>query len=121
MCLGVEESSQEASKSNYKYLTWYYLSIQTDVKRDVWEVIPSSFRPCVGNDDDKSDDGHPACVVLSSSVSDVTADTEWLASPDADAEGPKRTEPNKDDMSIERRNIGERPTTTENGMYQLAF
>ena len=30
------------------------------------------------------------------------------------------TEPNKDDMSIERRNVGERPTTTGGGMYKLA-
>ena len=72
VCLSVEESSQEASKSNYKYLTWYYLLIQTDVKRDVWE-------------------------------------------------GPKTTKPNKDDMSVERRNVGERPTTTENGMFKLAL
>ena len=31
------------------------------------------------------------------------------------------TKHNKDDISIERRNIGERPTTTENCMYKLAF
>ena len=31
------------------------------------------------------------------------------------------TEPNRDDMSIETGNVGERPTSTENGMYQLAF
>ena len=72
MCLSVEESSQEASKSSYKYLTWYHFLTCTDVKRDVWE-------------------------------------------------GPIMTEPNKDDMSIERRNVGERPTTTENGMYKSAF
>ena len=35
-CLRVEESSQEASKSGYKYLTWYCLTC-TDAKRDVWE------------------------------------------------------------------------------------
>ena len=29
------------------------------------------------------------------------------------------TEHNKDNMSIERRNIGERSTTTENGMHKL--
>ena len=29
------------------------------------------------------------------------------------------TEPNKDNMSIERRNLGERLTTTEGGMYNL--
>ena len=72
MCLSVKESSQEASKSSYKYVTWYSFLICTDVKRDV-------------------------------------------------CEGPKMSEPNKDDMSIERRNVGERPTTTENGIYQLAF
>ena len=71
-CLRIEESSQEASKSSYKYLTWYYFLTCTDVKRDVWE-------------------------------------------------GPIMTEHNKDDMSIERRNVGERPTTTENGMYKSAF
>ena len=72
VCLSVEESSQEASKSSYKYLTWYDFLTCTDVKRDVWE-------------------------------------------------GPIMTEPNKDDMSIERRNVGERPTTTENGMYKSAL
>ena len=35
-------------------------------------------------------------------------------------EGPIMTEPNKDDMSIERRNVGERPTTTGFGMYKPA-
>ena len=30
------------------------------------------------------------------------------------------TEPNKDEMSIERRNVGERLTTAEAGMYKLA-
>ena len=68
----VEESPQEASKSSYKYLTWYYFLTCTDVKTDVWE-------------------------------------------------GPVMTERKKDDMSIERRNVGERPTTTENGMYKSAF
>ena len=71
-CLRVEESSQEASKSSYKYLTWYYFLTCTDAKRDVWE-------------------------------------------------GPIVTGPNEGDMSIERRIVGERPTTTENGMYKLAF
>ena len=37
VCLSVEESSQEASKSSYKYLTWYYFLACTDVKKDVWE------------------------------------------------------------------------------------
>ena len=72
VCLSVEESSQEGSKSSHKYLTWYYFLGCTDVKSDVWE-------------------------------------------------DPIITEANKDDMSIERRNVGERPTTTENGMYKLAF
>ena len=72
MCLGVEESSQEASESSHKDLAWYYFLASTDIKRDVWE-------------------------------------------------GPIMTEPNKDDMSIERRNVGGRPTTTENGMYKPAF
>ena len=31
------------------------------------------------------------------------------------------TEPNKEDMSVERRNVGERPKTTENGMYKFPF
>jgi len=31
------------------------------------------------------------------------------------------TDPNKGDMSSERRNVGERPTTTENCMSRLAF
>ena len=31
------------------------------------------------------------------------------------------TEPNKDHMSVESRNICERHTATENGMYKLAF
>jgi len=66
-CLSVEESSQEASKSSYKYLTWYYFLTCTDAKRDVWED----------------------------------------------------SEPNKDDMSIERRNVGEGPMTTGGGMYKL--
>jgi hypothetical protein len=69
--LSVEESSQ-ASKSSYKYLTWYYFLTCIDVKRDVWE-------------------------------------------------GPVMTGPNKDDMFIERGNVSERPTTTENSMYKLAF
>ena len=71
-CLEVEEISQEASKSSYKYLTWYCCLTCTDARRDVWE-------------------------------------------------GPIVTEPNKGDMSIERRIVGERPTATENGTYKLAF
>ena len=70
-CLTIEESSQEESKSSYKYLTWYYFLTCTDVKRDV-------------------------------------------------REGPIMTETNKDDVSIERIKVAERPTT-ENGMYKLAF
>ena len=35
--LSVEESSQEASKSSYKYSTWYYFLACTDVKKDVSE------------------------------------------------------------------------------------
>ena len=31
------------------------------------------------------------------------------------------TKPNKDDVSVERRNVGESPTTAGNGMYKLAF
>ena len=30
------------------------------------------------------------------------------------------TEPNKDGMSMEGRNVGERPTATGGGMYELA-
>jgi hypothetical protein len=70
-CLSVEKSSEEASKSSYKYLTWYYFLTCTDTKRDVWEDFIM-------------------------------------------------TEPNNDDMSIERRNVGERLTTTGGGMYKLA-
>ena len=71
-CLSIEESLQEASKSIYKYSTWYYSLTYTDVKRDVLE-------------------------------------------------GLIMTEPNQDVMSIERRNFGKRPTTTEDGMHNLAF
>ena len=35
-------------------------------------------------------------------------------------EAPIMTEFNKGDMSHERRNVGERHTVTENGMYKLA-
>ena len=65
--LSDKESSQEASKSSYKYLTWYYILACTDIKKDVWK-------------------------------------------------GPIMTELNKGGMSIERRNVGERHTITENGM-----
>ena len=36
-CLSVGESSQEASKSSHKFLTWYSFLTCTDAKRDVWE------------------------------------------------------------------------------------
>ena len=36
-------------------------------------------------------------------------------------EDPITTEPDRDDMSIERRNVGERPTTSENGMFKFAL
>ena len=71
-CLSIEESLQEASKSSYKYSTWYYSLTYTDVKRDVLE-------------------------------------------------GLIMTEPNQDDMAMERRDVIEKPTTTENGMQKLAF
>ena len=71
-CVRIEESSQEASKSSYEYLTWYYFLTCTDVKRDVWE----------------------------DSI---------------------MTESNKDNESIERRNVGDGPTMTGGGMYKLAF
>ena len=38
-----------------------------------------------------------------------------------DLQKPIMAEPNKDDMSIERRNVGKRSTATQNGMYKLAF
>ena len=31
------------------------------------------------------------------------------------------TEPNKDNISIERRNVGEKCATTEDGMYELTL
>ena len=34
-------------------------------------------------------------------------------------EDPIVTEHNKDNMSLERRNVGERSTTAENGMHKL--
>ena len=46
----------------------------------------------------------------------------FLSCPDALGdvwEDPIMTEPNKDNLSVERRNLGERLTTTEDGMYNL--
>ncbi|EDQ98654.1 uncharacterized protein LACBIDRAFT_298369 [Laccaria bicolor S238N-H82] len=72
VCLSIEEGSQEPSISSYKYSTWYYFLICTDVKRDVQE-------------------------------------------------GPILTEPNKDDMSIVRRNVVEKPITTKNGTEKTSL
>ena len=36
-------------------------------------------------------------------------------------EDPRMTEDNKDDTSIERKNVGKRFTTTGGGMYKLSF